>query len=154
MAAGRSALAVEHPDGSVEVRAVPSLRRLGVVPATKVPATDASVVAVSPDGSQVARADPTQPAEAVLYRVRGDRTGTPLPVQPLGIAVMAFGPDGSELAVASQSGSLNVFGTSDGAPEQSFTGHAGALHGIAWTGTPAPPVSTPSGWTANSSRGI
>ena len=93
-------------------------------------------MAVAPDGSRVARVDPAQPRRAILYPMSGG-TGVPLPVQPLAIAVMVFSPDGNELAVGSESGSLNVYRTSDGAPVQSFTGHAGALHGIAWTGTAA-----------------
>ncbi len=137
LAAGRSALAVEHPDGSVEVRGVPSLHVLGGLPATSVPAGDQSYVAISPAGDRIARVDPAQPERAILYPLSGG-SGTVLPAQPLSIAVMVFGPDGRQVAVGSESGSLNVYGTSDGVSAQTFAGHAGALHGIGWTGTGAP----------------
>jgi WD40 repeat protein len=139
MAAGRSVLAVEHRDGSVEVRSVPSLHVIGSIPAGRAVGGRVAALALSPDGAWVARVDPADPLRAAIYRLRGDvQDGIELPSQPQTISALAFAPDGSELALGSESGSLNLYRTSDGDLMASLTGHAGGLHGIAWTGTRSP----------------
>ena len=67
LAAGRTALAVEHTDGSVEVRALPSLQVTGGLPATSSPVNGQSPLAVSPDGSHLVRLDPADPRRALVY---------------------------------------------------------------------------------------
>lgn len=139
IAASRSAVAVQHGDGSVEVRALPSLRLLGTLAAMRGPAAGPFALAVSPDGSGVARVDPAEPRQALLSRLRaGAVSDTPLPLQPQGISIMAFAPDGSELALGSFSGSLAVYLTDNGAQVESLAGHAGPLTGAAWSGAAGP----------------
>jgi WD40 repeat protein len=71
--------------------------------------------------------------------VRGARIAeTPLPVQPGPIVTTRFTPDGAQLAVSTNSGSLAVYRTADGAETHSFAGQAGSIGGIDWTGVSRP----------------
>jgi WD40 repeat protein len=61
-----------------------------------------------------------------------------IPTQPQGISATAFCPDGTELAVASYGGSLNVYRVGGGALAESFAGESGPILGLAWSGTAHP----------------
>lgn len=135
VAVGRTAVAVEESDGAVEVRALPSLRALGALPATAA-TPDGVRIAVSADGRRVARADPSDPARVDVHDIIGRGTAvTRLPDIPAGGAnAMAFSPDGSELAVGAIGGPLGVYSSADGSEVESFPGNGGQLFDVAWTG--------------------
>ncbi len=139
MEASATRLAVEHADGSVEVRALTSLRQVGAVraaPHVVAGSATSYVVAVSPDGSHVARSSPTDGTKVTVYDLRQPKTpGIPLQTVPAeGAVVMHFSPDGKQLAIGSVSGALTVYRPIDGSVRESFVGNSGLLFGIAWAG--------------------
>jgi DNA-binding SARP family transcriptional activator/WD40 repeat protein len=139
MAAGRSALAIEHPDGSVEVRAVPSWRKIGHLAAPPTAPEVVTNLAITADGSRVARTDPSDPRRALIYELgTGRPTVTALPTQPDQINTMRFAPDGAEIAIGSADGSVAVYRAGDGTQLGSLAGHDGSVTGLTWTGTSSP----------------
>jgi DNA-binding SARP family transcriptional activator/WD40 repeat protein len=139
LGAGRSAFAVERADGHVEVRALPSLRRVAVVGAVsghRQQPEGAGSLAVSRDGTHVARVDPSDP-RSVTVDPTSTRHGRAirLPTQVQGVTQLAFSPDGSELVVATLGGSITVYRTRDGTQAEALAGHAGAVQGLAWPGS-------------------
>src|SRR5713226_3719931 len=49
------------------------------------------------------------------------------------VAAMALSPDGTKIAGGGSVGSIKVWNTADGKPVQTFTGHAGAVHDLAYS---------------------
>jgi DNA-binding SARP family transcriptional activator/WD40 repeat protein len=138
-AAGRSAIATEDTDGSVTVRAVPSLRVLGRLPGVPgAQANEDGCPAVSGDGSEIARVDPLDARRVMLYRTRsGAASVVPLPTDSQSVGAIRFSPDDSEVAVSSRGGSLAVYRL-DGSQVSSYAGQAGAVNSLAWTGVSRP----------------
>jgi DNA-binding SARP family transcriptional activator/WD40 repeat protein len=139
MAAGRTAVGIENADGSVDVHALPSMATSGHLAAATGTSNAASGLAISADGSMVARVNPENPNRVTLFDVHAKpAAGTPLPTQAQGVSTMAFSPDGRELSVGSYSGSVAIYQTAGGAQAEAVAGHAGPVLGTAWTGTNAP----------------
>jgi DNA-binding SARP family transcriptional activator/WD40 repeat protein len=140
LAAGRTAVAIEHADGSVEVRSLPSMHVLGGLGPSAVKPSGDAALGVSPDGSRIARTNPTGATRVSLYNTRApDSTRTALPVIPAGGAVsLTFSPDGAELAVGTFGGPLGVYRSSDGTQVDAFSGNGGQLFETAWAGESGP----------------
>jgi WD40 repeat protein len=152
LAAGRTVLALGHPDGSVELRCLVTLGVTGRVPAASSPG-DASGIAVAPDGRAVARVGPADTARVVALPLgRAVARGMTLSPQPAAVNAMAFAPGGAELAVGSVSGSLAVYRAS-GETAVPLAGHSGQVNAIGWTGTTAPTGMFTIGQETSSSRG-
>lgn len=138
VAAGRDSVAVEHADGSMEIRRLPSLRLIGRIAHT-LSAQPNSPLALAPDASRVAVVDARDPRTAAIFPVRGGQhPATPVPSQPADITQLAFSPDGAELALTSLSGSVGVYHSADASQAEELAGHAGPVVGLAWSGTGAP----------------
>jgi WD40 repeat protein len=136
VAVSRSALALLLSGGSLEIRALPSLRVIGRLSASS---RLAAPLAISPNGADIAGADSTDPRRAVIYSFAAKAGArTVLPTQPESITTLRFAPDGSVVAVGSGSGSLAVYRPSDGTLVDTLAGHDGPLMSVAWTGTSAP----------------
>ena len=142
LAAGVASVGMERSDGSVEVRALPSLRttgRLGAVAGAA--AQPDGALAISPDGSHVARIDPADPRSVSVYRdADSSAARLTLPTQQQSVANLSFSPGGADLAVGTYGGTVAVYRSADGTQAEALSGHTGPVLGIAWTG-----ASTPSG---------
>jgi DNA-binding SARP family transcriptional activator/WD40 repeat protein len=132
-AASRSSLAIEYPDGSVTVRDFRTLRVVGRLSAAA-GAGDNSGIAITADGSRIARADSASPGRTVVYELPAGKEISQVTTS----GTMSFAPDGTELAVGTSSGALSLYRVTDGMQVNSYAGHAGPLLGIAWTGTSKP----------------
>ncbi len=136
LAAGRASVGIERADGSVEVRALPSLRitgGLGAVRGTVLQPGDP--LALSPDGSHVARVQPADPRSVAIYATATSRVGgTALPTQTQGVSRLSFSPDGTDLAVGTLGGAVAIYRSTDATLAESLAGHTGAVLGLAWTG--------------------
>ncbi len=128
-----TALAVRNADGSVTVWSLPTLRVLDHIVGPH-RAEPSSPLAVAPNGNSVAVVDGTDPTRISVYPTAGGPS-VPIPAQPQGISTTAYSPDGSQLAVTSFSGSLNVYRPATGALAEAFTGESGPILGLAWSGT-------------------
>jgi DNA-binding SARP family transcriptional activator/WD40 repeat protein len=139
VAVGNNAVAVEHADGSVEVRSLPSLRIVARVPHTFARRGDVSVLAISPDGSHVAVTDPADPRRMAIFRTSGPGVArVAVPTQVGQIDTVAFAPDGTELAAITLDGAVGVYRTADGSSAETLAGHVGPAIGVAWTGVDHP----------------
>lgn len=145
LAVSAHAVALEGPDASVTVRALPSLRLLGVVPAMSGTSSDAltPTLAVSPSGATVVRTDPSDQKQSTLFRLTPRHSGAPaaavrLPGQPDLVDWAAFSPDGAQVAVVSESGSVATYSSADGSQVANLPGHSGPVRGVAWTGVGHP----------------
>lgn len=141
LAVSAHAVALEAQDGSVTVWALPSLRPLGAVPATAVPphGEETPTLAVSPSGDAVVRTDATDMKQSALFHL-GKGGGAPvrLPGQPDLVGWAAFSPDGAEVALVSQSGSVATYSSADGSQVATLPGHSGPVRGVVWTGVDHP----------------
>lgn len=144
VAAGRTAFAIERSDGSVDVRALPTLTSIGrlvAVHGAHLEPDGPGDLAVSPDGSHVARVDPVDSRAADMYDVMAATSaGTPLPAQSADVYELAYSPDGTELALATAGGSVVVYRAADGTQAAALAGHSGAVLGTAWTGGASAPT--------------
>jgi WD40 repeat protein len=139
VAVGDHAVAVEHADGSVEVRRLPSLRIIARVPHTFAGRGEVSVLAISPDGSHLAVTDPKDPRQLAIFPLSGAaRAPLALPTQVEEIDTVAFSPDGTELAAVTLGGAVCVYRTADGTSAETLAGHSGPAVGAAWTGVDHP----------------
>ena len=142
LGAGRSAFAIERSDGSVDVRALPSLRpigRLNPIPGSDQQPGGPGTLAVSPDGSHVARIDPDDQRSVAVYGIGAAHVApVPLPTQEQNVSQVAFSPDGAEIAVGTLAGSVMVYRTVDGTQTDALVGHTGAVSGVTWTGRTTP----------------
>ena len=136
LAVSRDALAVQAADGSVTVWSLPALHALGRVTGPQ-PGAGPEPLAVAPDGSTVAVVDGHDSTRVAVYPTRGG-ISTPMPAQPQGVGVTAYSPDGRELGVSSNGGSLNVYRPGTGALVDAFTGGSMPALGLAWSGAAEP----------------
>ncbi|MGN6608832.1 MAG: NACHT and WD repeat domain-containing protein, partial [Jatrophihabitans sp.] len=139
VAAGHDSMAVLAADGTVEVRGLPSLRvvaRLRTFPEQQ----DGTTLGLAPDGSRVAVVDGRDPRRVAILQVTATGQAEPvaLPTQLESADDVLFAPDGSELAVLTESGAVSVYRTADGSAAETLAGHAGPVVGGAWSGTTAP----------------
>ena len=140
LAAGRASVGIERADGSVEVRALPSLRITGGLGTVRGAALQpGEPLALSPDGAHVARVEPADPRSVAIYATAPSRTaGTALPTQTQGVSQLSFSPDGTDLAVGTFGGAVAVYRSADATLAEPLAGHTGAVLGLAWTGVRAP----------------
>jgi DNA-binding SARP family transcriptional activator/WD40 repeat protein len=139
VAVGNATVAVEHADGSIEVRALPSLRTVARLPHTFVPQDGAAVLALTPDGAHLAVIDGSDPRRLAIFRSAAAGTApVAVPTQAEQIDTVAFSPDGTELATLTLGGAVGVYRTADGSSVETLAGHAGPAIGVAWTGVDRP----------------
>jgi WD40 repeat protein len=137
LAINSRSVAVENLDGSVDVRALPSLQLIGRVPPepTQVP-PNSGFVAVSADGRLVVRGNPGDDRRCTIYGVGpGAPAPVVLPSQPQTLFVAAMSPDAKRVALGSASGSVAVYDTATGGLDEALSGHAGPVTAVRWTGT-------------------
>jgi WD40 repeat protein len=139
LAAGTSSFAILLQDGTIETVDAATGRITHQVRRPDLASTDTGdPFAVSPAGTQVAFSSTDGVTPLLLDLGRPTAQPVRLPAQSAGIGTLAFAPGGKEIGVASQTGSVAVYATSDGAAVSSFKGHSGAVHGMAWVGTTRP----------------
>ena len=140
IAAGRTDVAVEQVDGSVEVRRLTDLKPVTSLAHT-LPATpdEEPAFAMTPDGSHIAVGDGADGRRMEIVRVQGPGPAvTAIPTQTQDVTNFAFSPDGTQLAITTLGGAVTVYRTADGAQVEALAGHAGPAIGVAWSGLTTP----------------
>ncbi len=95
---------------------------------------------LSPDGRRLAYTSPSDSSTPlVLDTSRLGGAATTLPAQPDPITTLRFSPDGSQLAVTSYAGAVNVHSARDGSLQEALAGQSGSVVAAAWATTPAGP---------------
>lgn len=100
----------------------------------------ALLFSLSADGRRLAYLSPADRSTPLLLDTTHLRApAARLPAQSHPVTSMRFSPDGSQLAVSSFSGSVNVYSNTDGALQVPLAGQSGTVTAAAWASTPAGP---------------
>jgi WD40 repeat protein len=95
---------------------------------------------LTPNGRTLGYLNPADRSTPLLLNTaRLEGAPMRLPTQPAPVTAMQFSPDGTELAVGSFLGAVNVYSVRDGSLQFALAGHSGWVVGAAWANTPDGP---------------